>query len=46
MPTKEEVRKWMQQRQKQPAPPPTPADIRRQLGWELEPNNKRAVCAR
>lgn len=32
MPTKEAVRKWMQERQKQRTPPPTPDEIRRQLG--------------
>lgn len=32
MPTKEQVRKWIQERQKQRTPPPTPDEIRRQLG--------------
>lgn len=32
MPTKEAVRKWMQERQKQHTPPPSPEEIRRQLG--------------
>jgi len=30
--TKEQLRKWMQERQKTPAPLPTPEEIRRQLG--------------
>lgn len=46
MPTKEQVRKWMQERRQQHTPPPTPEEIRRQLGWQLGPNNKRAECAR
>jgi hypothetical protein len=32
MPTKEQVRKFMQERQKQKTPPPTPEEIRRMLG--------------
>lgn len=30
--TKEQVRKWMQERQKQHVPPPSIEDIKRQLG--------------
>jgi hypothetical protein len=30
--TKQQVREWMQQRQKQYTPPPSPEEIRRQLG--------------
>lgn len=38
------VREWMQQRQVERAPLPTPAEIRTQLGWELlKPS---AECAR
>jgi hypothetical protein len=45
-PTKEEIRRYMQQRQAQRLPPPDMAQIRRELGWELNPsaprtNNKR-----
>lgn len=36
--TKQQVREWMQQRQKQHTPPPTPEEIRRQLGHELKTN--------
>lgn len=36
MPSKEAVRKWMQERQKTPNPPPTPEQIRRELGWNLK----------
>lgn len=35
MPNKEMVRQWMQQRQQEHKPPPTPEEIRRQLGWEM-----------
>jgi hypothetical protein len=34
-PNKEAVRKFMQQRQKDRTPPPSPEEIRRQLGWGL-----------
>lgn len=34
-PTKEEVRKYMQQRQSEHRPPPDIKQIRRQLGWDL-----------
>jgi hypothetical protein len=34
-PAKEQVRAFMQQRQKERSAPPTPEEIRRQLGWEL-----------
>lgn len=35
MPTKEQVRKWQQERIKAHKPPPSPKEIRRQLGREL-----------
>ncbi len=34
-PTKEQVRDWMRSRQDERAAPPTPADIKRQLGWGM-----------
>lgn len=34
-PDKAQVRAWMQKRVEHPAPPPTPSEIRRQLGWSL-----------
>lgn len=34
-PTKQQVREYMQQRQREHRPPPTPDEIRRQLGWGL-----------
>jgi hypothetical protein len=44
-PTPAEVRQWMQQRQVERAPLPTPAEIRRMLGWHLL-NLNSAECAR
>lgn len=34
-PTKQQVRDWMQHRTNSRLPPATPAEVRRQLGWEL-----------
>lgn len=34
-PTKEQVRQYMQQRQEEHRPPPTPEQIKRELGWHL-----------
>jgi hypothetical protein len=34
-PTKEQVRAWQQERIEAKAPPPSPEEIRRQLGWGL-----------
>lgn len=43
-PTPAQVREWMQQRQLERAPLPTPAEIRIALGWNLiKPG---AECAR
>jgi hypothetical protein len=36
-PTKEQVRAYMASRGRAHRPPPTPEDIRRQLGWKLAP---------
>jgi hypothetical protein len=40
-PTKEQVRAYMQQRQREFAhcPPPVPAEIRRRLGWHCPPDH-------
>lgn len=35
MPTKQQVREWMQQRQAEKHVPPTPEEVRRQLGWGM-----------
>lgn len=39
-PTKEQTRKWLQERSTAKTPPPSPEQIRKELGWELSPNNK------
>lgn len=44
--SKEQLRKWMQERQKTPAPLPSQEEIRRQLGWPLLANNQGADRAR
>ncbi len=43
-PTPLQVRQWMQQRQADKVPPPSPAEVRRALGWGLI--NVGAECAR
>lgn len=40
-PSKEAVRTWLNDRRASPTPPPTPEEIRRQLGWEMLHNNRR-----
>lgn len=42
-PSKEATRAYLQRRRVEKTPPPTPEEIRRQLGWELI---KGAECAR
>lgn len=39
-PSKEAVRTYMAQRQKERTPPPTPEQVRRELGWGLVPHNE------
>ncbi len=34
-PDKETVKRYLDERHKNKQPPPTPEEIRRQLGWEL-----------
>ena len=34
-PDKQRVRDYMQQRQAEQKPPPTPDEVRRQMGWDL-----------
>lgn len=34
-PSKEQVRQWMSERQEQRTPPPSPQEVKRQLGWGL-----------
>lgn len=38
-PTKEEVREFMNAPARRESPPPPAEEIRRQLGWRLEPGN-------
>lgn len=45
-PTPQQVRDWMQQRQVEHKPPPTPREIREQLGWWMLVNNAKRDCAR
>lgn len=40
-PTSQQVRDWLQQRQTERKPPPTPEQIRRELGWDLIKVEKR-----
>lgn len=44
-PSKEQVRQVMEQHRKERTVP-TPEEYRRQLGWQLLPQNKSADCAR
>lgn len=37
-PTKEQVREYAEKRAKSNEPPPSPEEIRRQLGWFLKPD--------
>jgi hypothetical protein len=46
LPSKEQVREWMQQRQQQRTVPPAPAEVRRQLGWGLNVPAKNTNCDR
>lgn len=34
-PSKHLVRAWLERRSKEVKPPPTPEEIRRQLGWDM-----------
>lgn len=34
-PTKEQLRKWQQENRDKHRPPPTPEEVRRELGWDL-----------
>jgi hypothetical protein len=40
-PSKQLVRDFMDARTRSVEPPPTPDEIRRQLGWDLLPQNRR-----
>lgn len=34
-PSQQSVRDWLYARNQSPSPPPTPEQIRRELGWEM-----------
>lgn len=36
-PTKQQLREYLYARHRSPAPPPTPEQIRRELGWSMIP---------
>ncbi|WP_323142762.1 hypothetical protein [Massilia phyllosphaerae] len=42
-PSNQQVRSWMQQRQEQNGPPPSPEEIRRQLGWRMVEAEREAI---
>ena len=39
-PSKQLVRDYLDARTRSTEPPPTPAEVRRQLGWDLLPHNR------
>jgi hypothetical protein len=39
-PTKQLVRDYLDSRTRSTEPPPTPDEVRRQLGWDLLPHNR------
>ena len=39
-PSKEHLREYLKQRQKSDNPPPTPEQVREELGWKLMPGSK------
>ncbi len=41
MPTKEQIRHYLQERQIEKLPPPSTEEIRRRLGWDLIADSKR-----
>ena len=45
-PSKHAVREYLERRSHEDKPPPTPAEIRRQLGWELLAEQKMHHCGR
>ncbi len=40
-PSKERLADYLAKRHRERLPPPTPEQIRRELGWKMLPNNKR-----
>lgn len=45
-PSKQTLQQYLEQRHKDGKAPPTPDEIRRQLGWGLNPGNKLALPER
>ncbi len=43
-PAQATLRAYLAHRHHDSAPPPKPEDIRRELGWQLLPNNERSVA--
>jgi hypothetical protein len=43
-PSKHQVRQFMQQRQVEHKPPPSPQEIREQLGWRMIEDERRVVA--
>lgn len=43
--SKESVREYMERRTRSPDPLHTPEDVRRELGWDLIPENRRSDAA-
>jgi hypothetical protein len=42
-PSKEQVKRWIEDRAKEHKPLPSQADIRRQMGWDLIDSNKKQL---
>lgn len=45
-PTKHQVRAYLERRSRDPKPPPTPEEIRRQLGWGMSPSGFKLAADR
>jgi len=45
-PPKHVVRAYLERRSRDPKPPPTPEEIRRQLGWGMAPADARMTGSR
>lgn len=40
-PTKDQVQRYLTERHQSKTPPPTPEQIRKELGWHMLPNNRK-----
>jgi hypothetical protein len=45
-PTKQLVRAYLERRSRDPKPPPSPEEIRRQLGWGMTPSECKFASTR